>query len=88
MLVAEKGSVRFERYWQLRYEPDPTIRTEDEAVEIVRELVDEAVRSHLVADVPLGVFLSGGVDSAAIVASMRRFHTGPLRTFSIGFEET
>ena len=87
MLVAEKGSVRFERYWQLRYEPDPTIRTEDEAVEIVRELVDEAVRSHLVADVPLGVFLSGGVDSAAIVASMRRFHTGPLRTFSIGFEE-
>lgn len=87
MLVAERGRVRTERYWQLRYDPDPTIRSEEEAVELVRELVDDAVRSHLVADVPLGVFLSGGVDSAALVASMRRFHTGPLKTFSIGFQE-
>ncbi len=87
MLVAEGGRVRFERWWQLAYAPDPSIRSEDEAVEIVRDLVDDAVRSHLVADVPLGVFLSGGVDSAAIVASMRRFHTGRLETFSIGFEE-
>jgi asparagine synthase (glutamine-hydrolysing) len=87
MLVAEKGQVRFERWWRLDYEPDPQIRSEDEAVEIVRDLVDDAVRSHLVADVPLGVFLSGGVDSAAIVAAMRRFHTGRLETFSIGFEE-
>jgi len=87
MLVAEKGQVRFERWWRLDYEPDPSIRSEDEAVEIVRHLVDDAVRSHLVADVPLGVFLSGGVDSAAIVAAMRRFHTGRLETFSIGFEE-
>lgn len=87
MLVAEQGRVRTERYWQLSYAPDTTIRSEDEAVELVRDLVDDAVRSHLVADVPLGVFLSGGVDSAALVASMRRFHTGPLKTFSIGFQE-
>lgn len=87
MLVAEDGAVHIERWWQLSYTPDESIRSEEQAVEIVRDLVDDAVRSHLVADVPLGVFLSGGVDSAAIVASMRRFHTGRLETFSIGFEE-
>ncbi len=87
MLIAERGSVRIERYWQLSYEPDPRFKTEADALEAVRERVDDAVRSHLVADVPLGVFLSGGVDSATLVACMRRYHSGPLKTFSIGFSE-
>ena len=87
MIVSERGSVRVERWWSLDYSPRNHVRSQAEAVEAVREAVDDAVRSHLVADVPLGVFLSGGVDSASIVAAMRRFHTGPLKTFSIGFQE-
>src|SRR5690606_15585454 len=80
MLIAERGNVRIERYWELSYEPDPRFRTVQDAIEAVRERVDDAVRSHLVADVPLGVFLSGGVDSATLVACMRRHHSGTLKT--------
>ena len=88
MLVAERGNVRIERYWNLSFEPDEKrFHSEPEIVEAVRERVEDAVRSHLVSDVPLGVFLSGGVDSATLVACMRKFHTGPLKTFSIGFAE-
>jgi len=88
MLIAERGAVRIERYWNLSFEPDEKrFHSEPEIVEAVRERVEDAVRSHLVSDVPLGVFLSGGVDSAALVACMRKFHTGPLQTFSIGFAE-
>jgi asparagine synthase (glutamine-hydrolysing) len=86
-LVAENGSVRVERYWQLDLTTDPALSDEGRVIEELRERLDDAVRSHLVADVPLGVFLSGGVDSATMVACMRRFHSGPLKTFSIGFAE-
>ena len=86
-LVAENGAVRIERYWQLDLTPDPALVDERRVLEELRERLDDAVRSHLVADVPLGVFLSGGVDSATMVACMRRFHSGPLKTFSIGFAE-
>ncbi|MBM4243802.1 MAG: asparagine synthase (glutamine-hydrolyzing) [Deltaproteobacteria bacterium] len=88
MLIAERGNVRIERYWTLSFEPDEKrFHDEREIVAEVRERVEDAVRSHLVSDVPLGVFLSGGVDSATLVACMRKFHTGPLKTFSIGFAE-
>ena len=52
-----------------------------------RDLLDDAVKSHLVSDVPLGVFLSGGLDSSALVAMMRRHISGPLRTFTIGYPD-
>lgn len=88
MLIAERGNVRIERYWSLSFEPDEKrFHSEGEIVEAVRERVEDAVRSHLVSDVPLGVFLSGGVDSQTLVACMRKFHTGALKTFSIGFAE-
>lgn len=88
MLIAERGTVRTERYWNLSFEPDEKrFRSEPEIIAAVRAGVEDAVRSHLVSDVPLGVFLSGGVDSATLVACMRKFHTGPLKTFSIGFAE-
>jgi asparagine synthase (glutamine-hydrolysing) len=86
-LVVENGTVRVERYWRLDLTPDPALSDERRVIEELRERLDDAVRSHLVADVPLGVFLSGGVDSATMVACMRSFHTGPLKTFSIGFAE-
>lgn len=88
MLIAERGNVRIERWWNLSFEPDEKrFHSEPEIVEAVRERVEDAVRSHLVSDVPLGVFLSGGVDSQTLVACMRKFHTGALKTFSIGFAE-
>ncbi len=86
-LIVEDGRVRVERWWQLDFNPFSPARSEESILAELEERLDDAVRSHLVADVPLGVFLSGGVDSAALVAGMRRFHSGPLKTFSIGFEE-
>lgn len=86
-MIVENGTTTIERYWNLDLTPDPSLANEQTALEAVRDAVDDAVRSHLVSDVPLGVFLSGGVDSATLVACMRKFHTGELKTFSIGFEE-
>ncbi len=59
----------------------------EEAVDLVRQRLQEAVRCHLVSDVPLGVFLSGGLDSSAIAALMRQATAGPIRTCSMVFEE-
>jgi len=73
-------------YWDLKFNGRPAPRYE-EAVEQQRTLLDEAVQSHLISDVPLGVFLSGGLDSSTIVAMMRRHISGPLRTFTIGYED-
>jgi asparagine synthase (glutamine-hydrolysing) len=74
------------RYWQLRFEPDygPTA---EEWQERIRAKVAETVRAYLIADVPVGAFLSGGVDSSVIVASCAGQTNGPLQTFSIGFQE-
>ncbi len=74
------------RYWQLRTEPDPR-PTAEEWQEAVRAKVAEAVRMHLIADVPVGAFLSGGVDSSVVVASSAGSTKGALQTFSIGFRE-
>ncbi|MFQ5783945.1 MAG: asparagine synthase (glutamine-hydrolyzing) [Alphaproteobacteria bacterium] len=87
MVIEGDGEMRTERYWSLP-EPEAARRRPRRALEeeIVARL-DEAVRLRLVADVPLGAFLSGGVDSAAIVASMARATSAPVKTFTIGFEE-
>jgi asparagine synthase (glutamine-hydrolysing) len=74
------------RYWRLRIEPDDRL-TADEWQEAVRAKVAETMRLHLIADVPVGAFLSGGVDSSVVVASCAGATQGPLQTFSIGFRE-
>ena len=86
--VLDPNGFRLHRYWEL---PAPTPahghdRTESEAADELRELLDRAVKKRLVADVPVGVFLSGGVDSTTITALAAR-HKQPLSTFSIGFSE-
>jgi asparagine synthase (glutamine-hydrolysing) len=74
------------RYWQLRFEPDPKPEAE-EWQEILRAKLEETVRLHLIADVPVGAFLSGGMDSSVMVALSAGATQGSLQTFSIGFEE-
>jgi len=85
-LLLKEGKLKVERYWKLSYSPKLQI-TEDEAAEEVRRRMREAVKLRLVSDVPLGAFLSGGIDSAAVVALMGQALGTPVKTFSIGFEE-
>jgi asparagine synthase (glutamine-hydrolysing) len=81
-----EGEIKTERYWQ----PDFSRKTrmsEEEAGERAVEILREAVRVRLMSEVPLGAFLSGGVDSSAVVALMSEVSPTPVKTFSIGFEE-
>jgi asparagine synthase (glutamine-hydrolysing) len=87
-LTCVDGRIRIDRYWELRY-PSAPVRPRSEAsyVEELTALLSETVRRHLVSDVPLGVFLSGGLDSGSLVALMRAVSPQPVRTFSIGFAD-
>ena len=85
-LVMESQQIRQKRYWELDPRPTDTPIPYEESVRGLRDRLDEAVRSRLVSDVPLGVFLSGGLDSSAIAAIAARH--GALDTFTIGFEES
>jgi len=86
-LVWEDGRVRTQRYWDLHYVPKLRLGSLAAYRERFLEIFRESVRLRLVSDVPLGAFLSGGVDSSAIVAMMSLEGAAPVRTFSIGFAE-
>ena len=89
ILVADGGGVRApRRFWDPAFPPRGEARPVGlpEAAERVRALLTEAVRKRLIADVPLGVLLSGGVDSSAIAALMARLVPGRVKTFTAGFE--
>ncbi len=89
VLVWEDGRTELARYARPGPVPADELRTEDEAelLEELRARLRDSVRAHLVSDVPVGVLLSGGVDSAALTALAAQDAAEPLRTFSIGFEE-
>lgn len=83
LLVWKAGETRVERYWQLRITPEPM--EEREAIEELRARLEESVASQLVADVPVGVFLSGGIDSSTVAALAARQVEGPIHSFNVGF---
>lgn len=85
-VVAPEGMTS-RRYWDLDMNREPEDVPEERALEELREVFDEAVRLRMISDVPLGAFLSGGVDSSAVVASMSLQGGAPVRTAAIGFAE-
>jgi asparagine synthase (glutamine-hydrolysing) len=87
VLVAERGQLRLSRYWNLQFTGDGDPAREDAYLEELEQQLQEAVRLRLVSDVPLGAFLSGGVDSSTVVAMMCETSPTPPVTISVGFEE-
>lgn len=87
LLRANSGGTRLERYWHVAESPEPFTGTYDEAVDRLDEMITGAVRIRLRSDVPLGVFLSGGVDSSLVAAIAARHSPERVLTFSIGFDE-
>jgi len=85
-LVWENGQTRIQGYWDYTYQPKWTA-PEDELIEDLRARLREAVKIRLLSERPLGVHLSGGIDSSIIVALMAEVGSGPVKTFSAGFEE-
>ena len=86
VLVAEQGRIRVSRYWDLEFTGDGDPAREETYLEELDALLREAVRLRLVSDVPLGAFLSGGIDSSTVVAYMKEVSSTPPVTIAVGFD--
>jgi len=90
-LTFKDGRLSTRRYWDFEYDQDAAsapVREESYYTERIRELIAESVKLRLISDVPLGAFLSGGIDSSTVVAMMAREMDRPVKTFSIGFTDS
>lgn len=92
-LIYERGKIHIERYWDVNREQEEEASTKPHGVSLASiedelyERLKESVKARLLSDVPLGAFLSGGIDSSAIVGLMHELGVSPIKTFSIGFED-
>jgi asparagine synthase (glutamine-hydrolysing) len=86
-MVLENGELKIARYWSLSFKKPARTPSVKEAAEHLKDLLSDAVRRQLVSDVPLGILLSGGVDSSTVAAFAVRHASEKVKTFSIGFEE-
>ena len=87
LLIATLGhQPRLEQYWDVQFRPDTGL-SEEFVVEKLRAMLEESVRLHMVSDVPVGAFLSGGIDSSTVVALMSQIAASRVKTFSIGFPD-
>ena len=85
-LTWQKGYVETQTYWRINFSQQQTAMTYDEAVRHTRLALENSIKAHLVSDVPIGVFLSGGIDSTAIVALASQYSEKQINTYSIAFE--
>lgn len=86
LLVYRKGEIRIRQYWNVEFKVEKA-QPEEFYIERLLEILNESVRLRLISEVPLGAFLSGGIDSSLIVALMAKNLSSPVKTFSIGFED-
>ncbi len=85
--LSENGEIKMQQYWDLRLTDEVPSQPEKYYVQKYRGMLEEAVSRHLMSDVPLGVFLSGGLDSSAVAALMTKIRRAPVETFSVGYSE-
>lgn len=86
-LIWKDGNLRIEEFWDVHFEPKHEEKSDAQYIEEWREMFKKSVKLRLMADVPLGMFLSGGIDSSAIAAMMSQMVDAPVKTFSVGFKE-
>lgn len=88
LLVVENCRTSCRSFWQIQFNPDPDPVKEDEVVEKIEWILRDAVKCRMISDVPLGAFLSGGLDSSMVVSMMAGVSENPVKTFTIGFGES
>jgi asparagine synthase (glutamine-hydrolysing) len=85
--LSQSGELKIQQYWDLQFCDDPERRPRSYYVKSYRELLEQCVSSHLMSEVPLGMFLSGGLDSSAVAAIAAKIGREPIETFSVGYGE-
>ena len=86
LMIDNNSSFKTKKYWSLDFQPDYS-KSKDDYIELLKSELDESVKIRMISDVPLGAFLSGGIDSSSVVALMNNHSSSQIKTFSIGFED-